>query len=76
MADPLLPVAVDLVKEVASKYGPFGGLFLLLAAWHDRSIRALYEKLLRSKDDEIERLVSERNKLQSVVLKDRKSSKH
>ena len=62
------------IEAVLSEYGAFGALFLLLIGYLHWSRDRLWEARLNDKDKEIERLVEERNKLQSIVLRKRLTS--
>jgi hypothetical protein len=61
-------------EAVLSEYGAFGALFLLLVAYLHWSRDRLWEARLKDKDQEIERLVEERNSFQDIVLRKRLTS--
>ncbi|MFH0771055.1 MAG: hypothetical protein V1933_00310 [Candidatus Omnitrophota bacterium] len=69
-----LTLLKDIISDIWQKYGPFAALSILGIIWYDYSIKSLYSKIIKAKDDEIERLVEERNKLQDVIIKKRLTS--
>ena len=64
----------DLIVDVWQKYGPFSALLILFFIYYDRRIRGLYERIIRGKDAEIDRVVNERNRLQEIILQHRLST--
>jgi len=65
----------ELFREFWEQYGVVSALLLLGVALFQWYIHRLWSARLRDKDQEIRRLVEERNRLQEVVLPERKSSK-
>jgi hypothetical protein len=62
------------LDEILKSSGPWAVLFVLVVMWHVRYVEYQAEKRLADKDREIERVAQERNRLQEIVLKSRKSS--
>jgi hypothetical protein len=62
------------VNQILQNSGPWAALFVILALWHINYVEKQAEKRLADKDREIDRLVKERNQLQEIVLKKRRSS--
>lgn len=64
-----------IVKDILEKYGPFAALFIFVVIYHDVCQRRAYNKIIKSKDEEIERLVKYRDRLQDVILQKRLTTK-
>lgn len=65
----------ELLIEGAEKHGVIAVYVFIVFAFMAYLIIKLVRITLKTKDEEIERLVEERNKFQEIVLKERKSSK-
>jgi hypothetical protein len=65
---------LEIVSDVWHKYGPFAALLILVAVIYEHRFTKLWEARLADKDEEIERLVKERDRLQDIVLAKRLSS--
>jgi len=63
-----------LVEDVWHKYGPFAALLIVVLVIFIAAAFWLVRQLLLAKDQEIERLVAERNRLQEAVLAHRSST--
>ncbi len=61
-------------EAIWQEYGPLAALLLLFWLFHLYMFHRMYERRLKEKDAEIERLVQNRNKLQDALLADRLSS--
>ncbi len=66
---------VDGFSKLATDFGLFVALAVSIIAVLSYGVVWLIRKIIKIKDEEIERLVKERNKLQNMILKKRKSSK-
>jgi len=64
----------DVIRDLLHKYGPFAALLILAVLWYESRMTRLWNARLKDKDKEIERVVSDRNKLQEVILRERISS--
>ncbi len=64
----------ELLIEGAEKFGIFAIFVFLVFTFLVFLVVYLLRSTLKTKDQEIERVVKERNKLQDLVLKKRKSS--
>jgi hypothetical protein len=62
------------VEAVLKEYGAFAALFVLFVVFLHWSRDKLWQARLQDKDKEIERLVTERNRLQEIVLAKRLTS--
>jgi hypothetical protein len=62
------------VEAVLKEYGGFAALFVLSVVFLHWSRDKLWQARLQDKDKEIERLVTERNRLQEIVLAKRLTS--
>jgi len=63
-----------IVDRILESSGPWAALFVLVVLWHIRYVQNQAAARLGDKDKEIERLVKERDQLQEIVLKKRRSS--
>lgn len=66
---------IQIVTDIWHRYGPFAALLVLLIVAYEWRMTSLWKGRLADKDREIERLVSERDRLLDVILKKRLSSK-
>jgi len=62
------------LDQILKSSGPWAVLFVIVALWHIRYVENQAGARLGDKDKEIERLVEERNQLQGIVLKQRRTS--
>jgi hypothetical protein len=62
------------VDQILKSSGPWATLFVLVVLMHIRYVQNQAAARLADKDKEIERLVRERDQLQEIVLKKRRSS--
>jgi hypothetical protein len=65
----------EIVTDIWRKYGPFAALLILTVMGYESMMWRLWTARLRDKDGEIERIVQARNRLENVLLKNRRSSK-
>jgi hypothetical protein len=63
-----------IIDQILESSGPWAALFVIGVIWHVRYVEKQAKSRLADKDGEIERLVKERNQLQEIVLKRRRSS--
>jgi hypothetical protein len=63
-----------ILDQILQSSGPWAALFVIVVLLHLRYVEKNAEGRLADKDKEIERLVKERNQLQEIVLKKRRSS--
>ncbi len=64
----------DIVRDIWDKYGPFAALLILVVGGYNYYIHKLWTARIRDKNQEIERLVTERNRIQDIVIPGRLSS--
>ena len=67
-------LVVDTLRRLLHQYGPLAVLLVLFAVAYDRRTRKLWERLLQREQQEKERIIAERDKLQDIVLKERITS--
>lgn len=65
----------EIVRAIWQKYGPFAALLVLVVATYQYLLWKVWTGRLRDKDAEIERVVKSRNRLEDVLLKNRRSSR-
>lgn len=70
----LWPYFRHVLADVAHKYGPFAVILIALIVFHLWSTNRLWTARLADKDKEIDRLVTERDRLQEVILSKRLTS--
>jgi hypothetical protein len=63
-----------IVDQILQSSGPWAALFVVVVLWHLRYVEKQVAERLRDKDREIDRIVRERDQLQEIVLKKRRSS--
>lgn len=66
---------LDFIANIIDKHGIFAGYSFIVFLFMSGIIIWLIWYILKSKDKEIERIVTERNKFIDIVLKNRISSK-
>lgn len=70
-----IPAEVDVLSklpsftEIVSKYGPFLGLILVLVIWNVISQGFWFKKLIKAKDEEIQRLTKREEELNKRLVK-------
>jgi hypothetical protein len=65
----------EITADIWHKYGPFAALLILTVMGYETLMWRLWTARLRDKDREIDRIVQARNRLEKVLLKNRRSSK-
>jgi hypothetical protein len=63
-----------ILDQILQSSGPWAALFVVVVLWHLRYVEKQAAGRLADKDREIERIVRERNQLQEIVVKKRRSS--
>ncbi|MGC1398009.1 hypothetical protein [Candidatus Binatus sp.] len=63
-----------IINQLLQSSGPWAALFVIVVLWHLRYVEKQAQGRLADKDGEIERLVKERNQLQEIILKKRRTS--
>jgi hypothetical protein len=66
---------LEVLIQAAEKHGVIAIFVFLVFVLMAGLIVYLMRATIKTKDEEIERLVAERNKLQDIILEERKSSK-
>lgn len=66
---------VRILQDVWAKYGPFAALLIIVVFGYQYVLWKVWTARLADKDAEIERCVQARNRLEDLVLKNRRSSK-
>jgi len=67
---------VDCFLEIAKLYGPFVAFSVIIVFFGIFMIIWLIKECIRTQDEEIKRLVKDRDKFQNIVLKRRLSSQN
>ena len=70
-----LQVLVECFLQISRLHGPFVAFSVILAFASIPLFVWLIKQTIKPRDDEIERLVKERNRLLDIILKNRLSSK-
>lgn len=63
------------IVTIFKEYGPVIGIEVVLVLFLIKFIWHMFHTVIKSKDEEIERLVKERDKLQDIILERRLSTK-
>lgn len=64
----------DFIKAVVEEYGVFAGLLVAVIVLYNKYIHEQWCARIRDKDEELKRVIDERNRLQEIVLKKRLTS--
>ena len=63
------------LDQILQSSGPWAALFVIVVLWHLHYVERQAGERLKEKDAEIDRIVKERDRLQEIVLKKRRSSR-
>jgi hypothetical protein len=70
----LMDLGRDILRQVWDQYGAFAVILILFLIYHEWSMNKMWKARLADKDKEIDRLVVQRNRLESEILSKRLTS--